>query len=295
MDLRRMDERERLGALAHRTRPAAALDDHERLVPRLGPDRAAWTPSSNASWRVPAVCASGSSTNSPASRHRAGPTTPRRHRLPLHLGPPAGSPDPAVTCSTTRSGWPPGPSTRTGRCGSCASSTSLPGKRAAFVMKVHHAIADGLGMVQLLSHMVDLEADPGRRPTTGDEPHAVHPARPSPPRRGAGVGDPRRPVARPPHRPRGEAPARGSAGRRCGPPAELLRDPRGTIEQLGRTTGSIARVVKPATTPLSPLMTDRSLNTHFDAVSVPVRRLKAAADRSTARSTTRSWRSRSTR
>ena len=26
----------------------------------------------------------------------------------------------------------------------------LPGKRAAFVMKVHHAIADGLGLVQLL-------------------------------------------------------------------------------------------------------------------------------------------------
>src|SRR6056297_2047693 len=37
----------------------------------------------------------------------------------------------------------------------------LAGGRAAFIMKVHHAIADGLGMVQLLQHMVDLEADPG--------------------------------------------------------------------------------------------------------------------------------------
>ncbi|HSP30367.1 MAG TPA: wax ester/triacylglycerol synthase domain-containing protein, partial [Ilumatobacteraceae bacterium] len=36
----------------------------------------------------------------------------------------------------------------------------LPGKRAAFIMKVHHAIADGLGMVQLLQHMVDFERDP---------------------------------------------------------------------------------------------------------------------------------------
>ena len=59
--------------------------------------------------------------------------------------------------------------------------------------------------------------------------------------------------------------------------ADLLRDPLGTIEQLGRTTGSIARVVKPATTPLSALMTQRSLNTCFDAVSVPFADFKAAA------------------
>ena len=58
---------------------------------------------------------------------------------------------------------------------------------------------------------------------------------------------------------------------------DLLRDPRGTIEQLGRTTGSIARVVKPATTPLSPAMTERSLNTHFEAIAVPFGALKASA------------------
>lgn len=58
---------------------------------------------------------------------------------------------------------------------------------------------------------------------------------------------------------------------------DLLRDPRGTIEQLGRTTGSIARVVKPATTPLSPAMTERSLNTHFESIAVPFGALKASA------------------
>jgi diacylglycerol O-acyltransferase len=36
-------------------------------------------------------------------------------------------------------------------------------------------------------------------------------------------------------------------------------------------------VVKPATTPLSPAMTDRSLNTHFEAVAVPFPALKTAA------------------
>jgi diacylglycerol O-acyltransferase / wax synthase len=155
----------------------------------------------------------------------------------------------------------------------------LPGKRAAFIMKVHHAIADGLGMVQLLAHMVDLEAEP-----TADGAQ---------PPDGVGV-DTRSGVD---HRLRIEAPvwaipgARSVAhriaseartGARLGKASlrtatDLLRDPRGTIEQLGRTTGSIARVVKPATTPLSPAMIDRSINTHFEAVSVPFSALKTAA------------------
>jgi WS/DGAT/MGAT family acyltransferase len=160
----------------------------------------------------------------------------------------------------------------------------LPAKRAAFIMKVHHAIADGLGMVQLLQYMVDLEADPpppddadGRQPGDGtartttapDVDHRLRIEAPLWAIPGA------RSVA---HRIASEA----RTGARLGKAslktaAELLRDPRGTIEQLGRTTGSIARVVKPATTPLSPAMTERSLNTTFTAISVPFPALKAAA------------------
>lgn len=154
----------------------------------------------------------------------------------------------------------------------------LPGKRAAFIMKVHHAIADGLGMVQLLQHMVDLEAEPA-----ADAPSDAH--RPDDVRLGRD------------HRLRIEAPVWAIPGARSlahriaseaktgarlsraslRTAADLLRDPLGTLDQLGRTTGSIARVVKPATTPLSPAMTDRSLNTHFDAVSVPFAAMKTAA------------------
>ena len=147
----------------------------------------------------------------------------------------------------------------------------LPGTRAAFVMKVHHAIADGLGLVQLLAHMVDLEADPSDVPVFDD----------------ASVPDTHRvvsplwsvPGARSlSHRIAIEAKTGARVGRASLRTAgEMLRDPRGTIEQLTRTTGSIARVVKPATTPLSPLMTERSLNTRFDAVSVPFADFKAAA------------------
>lgn len=163
----------------------------------------------------------------------------------------------------------------------------LPAQRAAFIMKVHHAIADGLGMVQLLQHMVDLEADPPE-PTEPTDPNGQAPADQ------AGVAAV---AAHVDHRLRIEAPvwaipgARSLAhriaseartGARLGKASlrtatDLLRDPRGTIEQLGRTTGSIARVVKPATTPLSPAMTERSLNTHFEAIAVPFGALKASA------------------
>jgi diacylglycerol O-acyltransferase / wax synthase len=151
----------------------------------------------------------------------------------------------------------------------------LPAKRAAFIMKVHHAIADGLGMVQLLQHMVDLEAEPidgaPDRTDTAVAPvdHRLRVEAPVWAIPGA------RSLA---HRIASEAKTGARIGRASLRTAtDLLRDPRGTIEQLGRTTGSIARVVMPATTPLSPVMTDRSLNTHFEAVSVPFSALKSAA------------------
>ncbi len=154
----------------------------------------------------------------------------------------------------------------------------LAGKRAVFIMKVHHAIADGLGMVQLLAHMVDLEADPVVSSASGDdlgaatEPTIDHRLRIEAP---VWAIPGARPLA---HRIASDAKTGARLGKASLKTAgELLRDPLGTIEQLGRTTGSIARVVKPATTPLSPAMTDRSLNTHFEAVSVPFAAMKSAA------------------
>lgn len=149
----------------------------------------------------------------------------------------------------------------------------LPGKRAAFVMKIHHAIADGLGMVQLLQYMVDLErdADPADAPDL--DPGQVSPAWRIVTPLWSIPGS--RSIS---HRIASEIRTGARLGRASlRTAADLLRDPIGTIEQLGRTTGSIARVVKPATTPLSPLMTERSLNTRFDAVAVPFAAFKAAA------------------
>jgi diacylglycerol O-acyltransferase len=146
----------------------------------------------------------------------------------------------------------------------------LPKKRAAFIMKVHHAIADGLGMVQMLEHMVDLEPEPQTDDgpsvvTEASEPASVNWAPPA-----------ARPIA---HRISSEAKTGvrlGKASLRTA--SEMLRDPRGTVEQLRRTTGSIARVITPAATPLSPLMTERSTHARLDTMSVPFKRMKAAAN-----------------
>jgi diacylglycerol O-acyltransferase len=152
----------------------------------------------------------------------------------------------------------------------------LPRRGGAFIMKIHHAIADGLGMVQLLQHMVDLEAEPAAGRTPPPVPGADGPG----------------PVAHRVVSPLWAIPGARSLSHRIASEARtgvrlsraslrtaggLLRDPLTTIGQLGRTTGSIARVVKPTMTPLSPLMTDRSLNTHFEPVAVPFDDLKAAA------------------
>jgi WS/DGAT/MGAT family acyltransferase len=155
----------------------------------------------------------------------------------------------------------------------------LPGGRSAFVMKIHHAIADGLGMVQLLEHMVDLEADPTAGPVTSPAAHQ-------------GAAALRRSAVYRVVSPLGEIAGARSWRHRMVSEArtgmrlahatlrtsgDLLRDPMGTVGRLTRTTGSIARVVKPATTPLSPVMVERSLSTWFEPVAVPFDDLKAVA------------------
>ncbi len=142
--------------------------------------------------------------------------------------------------------------------------------RAAIVMKVHHAIADGLGMVEMLAHMVDLDASGAGHEDHDDEAAAeLERAR-------ASAG--RRPARSLLHRAATEA----ATGRRMGEAtlraaAELARDPIGSIQQFGRTTGSVARIVKPTTTPLSPLMTGRSMTGRFDVLRCPLSDLRRAA------------------
>jgi diacylglycerol O-acyltransferase len=151
-------------------------------------------------------------------------------------------------------------------------------QRAAFIMRIHHAIADGLGMVQMLQHMVDLEPDPEPNsddgPISGDEPLA---ATEIPKRTSAIWAIPAtRPLA---HRISTETKTGVRLGRASLRTAsDMVRDPRGTIGRLTRTTGSIARVVTPAATPLSPLMNGRSTHVRLDTMSASFERMKLAAN-----------------
>jgi diacylglycerol O-acyltransferase len=138
-------------------------------------------------------------------------------------------------------------------------------QRAALVMTVHHAIADGLGMVNMLQHMVELGPDDG----DGETPA------PSPSTAPSGMPAAGRSVTR-----RVSEDARTSVrlGRATVQSAvDFLRDPVSTARSALRTTSSVAGVVKPAPRPLSPLMTARSMTPVFRTLSVPLDEFKAAA------------------
>ena len=57
----------------------------------------------------------------------------------------------------------------------------------------------------------------------------------------------------------------------------VTTDPLGIGTQFLTTAGSVVRMVSPATEPLSPVMTGRSLSVHFDSLTVPVAPLKQAS------------------
>lgn len=147
----------------------------------------------------------------------------------------------------------------------------LPDNRGAFIMTLHHAIADGLGMVNMLQHMVRLGPiepaaeqpdSPGRRPDV--TPHA-HPS----------IDAAGRSIVR-----RLQTDARTSL--RVGEATfraanDLFRHPFKTAQSAMATAASVASVLKPAPTPLSTLMIGRSLARDFDTLTVDLVHLKAAA------------------
>jgi len=141
--------------------------------------------------------------------------------------------------------------------------------RAAVIMKIHHSITDGVGAVKIGMILFDLE----RVPAGGSSPlpaaPAVHVLNRLERFRDAFDYERRRQLGaarRFPHVLR-RAVIRAAA------------DPAATIHDVGATVASAARMLRPAITPLSPVMTGRSLSMHFDTLSVPLAETKAAARR----------------
>ena len=127
--------------------------------------------------------------------------------------------------------------------------------RAALVMKVHHALTDGIGGVQLALELFDVEAAPPARA-----------AAPDPPRE---------------HRASDWERARGFVSRtaRSVVPAmsRATRHPATGATEVFKTVRSIARTLAPVSETLSPIMKDRSVARELDLVEVQVSDLKRAA------------------
>ncbi len=140
----------------------------------------------------------------------------------------------------------------------------LPGGKAAVILKLHHAIADGQGAMMIAANVFDFSEqgeDLGPKP---DAPEGEDLDR-------AGFA---------------EAIVRDKFGwiarsandfiQGVGPTSLVaLKHPADTASRIAKTVGSVARFSKIPMGPMSPIMTERSINYHFGTFDVPFDQMRA--------------------
>ncbi len=140
----------------------------------------------------------------------------------------------------------------------------LPGGKAAVILKLHHAIADGQGAMLLGANLFDFTPE-------GEDLGEMKPAPKGEELDRAGFA---------------EAIVRDKFGwiarstndfiQGVGPMSIVaLRHPADTASRIARTVGSVARFTKIPMGPLSPVMTERSINYHFGTFDVPFDQMRA--------------------
>ncbi len=144
--------------------------------------------------------------------------------------------------------------------------TGLDGDGAAIILKLHHAITDGVGGMMLAATIFDMSPE---APDLGPLPGAPEPgARLDPVQRLAHGIDYEV------HESRGLI--QGIAGQGLGLARRAIADPVGSLQDASSFAASAARLLAPASTPLSPLMTGRSLDIRCAVLHAPLADLKAA-------------------
>jgi len=145
----------------------------------------------------------------------------------------------------------------------------LEGGKAGLVLKLHHAISDGVGMVQMMGRLMET----WRTPDPSRVQRALPPL-PEPQYKGIGerfldaLGyERRRQVGR----------ALGVLDALVSGVPDALRHPLGTAQELAEALASVGRMLKPVSEPLSPIMRGRSLRRRLDVLLVPLARLRGAA------------------
>jgi len=134
--------------------------------------------------------------------------------------------------------------------------------KAAVIQKLHHSITDGVGAIKLAMVLFDLEREPDDPGHTPAAPDAEHPS-PWALTFEALQHERRRQL--------------GIARRTVGSASRAARRPAANLRSMGELAASAGRILAPATTPHSPVMTERSLSVYFDTVSVPLDETKRAA------------------
>ncbi|SDD38938.1 acyltransferase, WS/DGAT/MGAT [Rhodococcus tukisamuensis] len=137
--------------------------------------------------------------------------------------------------------------------------------RAALVMKVHHALTDGVGGMQITNEIVDFTRSGTDR---GPAPQPVVP--------GPADGRSSALTALLWHLDTGVRLLRKGASAPVGI-SRILTAPLSTVRRLAAVAGSVARFTRPVTTTLSPVMTERSTRRQFAVLDIPLDGLRGAA------------------
>ena len=124
--------------------------------------------------------------------------------------------------------------------------------RAAVVLKVHHALIDGVGGLAVLAHLFDSLEPAGER-ADGTTQAAGH-----------GTG---------------RWPDLSSTFRCAGNAADAIVHPFRSVGRLVAVGGSVARLMAPSGRPLSPIMDGRSFRRHVEILDLDLDELRGAAHR----------------
>jgi WS/DGAT/MGAT family acyltransferase len=143
----------------------------------------------------------------------------------------------------------------------------LTGGRSAILLKFHHSITDGVGGVELMLELFDLEPDAPERPMPAEPRVKV-------------LNQTERFVDAVAHETRRQREmARRYAASGVDSVRGAMHDPAGSVVASGELVGSVTRILRPEATPLSAIMTRRSLSSRLDVLTMPLDLAKKVGNR----------------
>jgi len=132
----------------------------------------------------------------------------------------------------------------------CVVVEGLEGGRAAFVLKFHHTITDGVGGIDLAGSIFDVDRAGEARPDDGEATKDAHEASVS---------------------------ATDRVRRSVETGLDAVRRPGQTARDSVRLARSLVKMLQPVSEPLSPVLRGRGLDRRLDVIELPMEQLRAAA------------------